>query len=87
MRRADGLRMNNVPPGFIDSLREKDERRARIPMRRCGRAEEVAEPIAFLACGRAACTTGQNLRIDGGLTRSVRPNAARRRLRRPTDRA
>lgn len=68
---ADGLRMNNVLPGFIDSLPEKDERRARIPMRRYGSAAEVAELIAFLVSDRAAYITGQNLRIDGGLTRSV----------------
>ncbi len=68
---ADGLRMNNVLPGFIDSLPEKEDRRTRIPMGRYGRAEEVAELIAFLASDKAAYTTGQNIRIDGGLTRSV----------------
>jgi NAD(P)-dependent dehydrogenase (short-subunit alcohol dehydrogenase family) len=68
---ADGLRMNNVLPGFIDSLPEKADRRARIPMGRYGRADEVAELIAFLASDKAAYMTGQNIRIDGGLTRSV----------------
>ena len=68
---ADGLRMNNVMPGFIDSLPEKEERRARIPMGRYGSAGEVAELIAFLASERASYITGQNIRIDGGLTRSV----------------
>ena len=68
---ADGLRMNNVLPGFIDSLPEKDERRARIPLRRYGSADEVAELIAFLASDKSAYITGQNIRIDGGLTRSV----------------
>ena len=42
---AENLRMNNVLPGFIDSLPEKEERRARIPMGRYGRAEEVAERL------------------------------------------
>jgi len=68
---ADGLRMNNVLPGFIDSLPEKAERRERIPMGRYGRADEVAELIAFLASARSSYITGQNIRIDGGLTRSV----------------
>jgi NAD(P)-dependent dehydrogenase (short-subunit alcohol dehydrogenase family) len=68
---ADGLRMNNVLPGYIDSLPEKAERRARIPMGRYGSADEVGELIAFLASDRAAYITGQNIRIDGGLTRSV----------------
>jgi NAD(P)-dependent dehydrogenase (short-subunit alcohol dehydrogenase family) len=68
---ADGLRMNNVLPGFIDSLPEKSERRERIPMGRYGRADEVAELIAFLATERSSYITGQNIRIDGGLTRSV----------------
>jgi NAD(P)-dependent dehydrogenase (short-subunit alcohol dehydrogenase family) len=68
---AAGLRMNNVLPGFIDSLPEKSERRERIPMGRYGRAEEVAELIAFLASPRSSYITGQNIRIDGGLTRSV----------------
>ena len=69
--RGDGLRMNNVLPGFIDSLPEKPERRERIPMGRYGSAEEVAELITFLASPRSAYITGQNIRIDGGLTRSV----------------
>jgi NAD(P)-dependent dehydrogenase (short-subunit alcohol dehydrogenase family) len=68
---ADGLRMNNVLPGFIDSLPERAERRSRIPMGRYGSVDEVAELIAFLASDRSAYITGQNIRIDGGLTRSV----------------
>jgi NAD(P)-dependent dehydrogenase (short-subunit alcohol dehydrogenase family) len=68
---ADGLRMNNVLPGFIDSLPEKAERRARIPMGRYGRVDEVGELIVFLASDRSSYITGQNIRIDGGLTRSV----------------
>ena len=68
---GQNVRMNNVLPGFIDSLPEKDERRAMIPMGRYGEAAEVAALISYLASEGAAYVTGQNIRIDGGLTRSV----------------
>jgi len=58
-------------PGFIDSLPEKEDRRQRIPMGRYGSTEEVAELVGFLASDRSSYITGQNLRIDGGITRSV----------------
>jgi NAD(P)-dependent dehydrogenase (short-subunit alcohol dehydrogenase family) len=67
----DNVRMNNVLPGFIDSLREKEEFRGRIPMGRYGRVEEIAATVAFLASDAAGYITGQNLRVDGGITRSV----------------
>lgn len=65
------IRMNNVLPGFIDSLPEKEDRRSRIPMGRYGTVDEVAELIAFLASEKSGYITGQNFRIDGGITRSV----------------
>jgi len=68
---ADNVRMNNILPGFIDSLPETDDRRARIPMGRYGKAGEVSALIGYLASEEAAYMTGQNIRIDGGLTRSV----------------
>ena len=68
---ARNIRMNNVLPGFIDSLPEKEEFRARIPMGRYGRTAEIAATIAFLASDGAGYITGQNLRVDGGITRSV----------------
>jgi NAD(P)-dependent dehydrogenase (short-subunit alcohol dehydrogenase family) len=68
---ADNIRMNNVLPGFIDTFPPTDEVSARIPMRRYGRVAEVAETIAFLASEGAGYITGQNIRVDGGLTRSV----------------
>ncbi|MBX2860897.1 MAG: SDR family oxidoreductase [Vampirovibrio sp.] len=68
---SSNIRINNVLPGFINSLPEKDERRARIPMGRYGKIEEVSELIAFLATDRSSYITGQNIRIDGGITRSV----------------
>jgi NAD(P)-dependent dehydrogenase (short-subunit alcohol dehydrogenase family) len=68
---AENLRMNNVLPGFIDSLPEKQEFRDRIPMQRYGRTQEVSDLISFLASDGAGYITGQNIRVDGGITRSV----------------
>ena len=69
---AENIRMNNVLPGFIDSLPEKEEFKARIPMGRYGRSyDEIASVIAFLASEGGGYITGQNIRVDGGITRSV----------------
>ena len=68
---ADNVRMNNVLPGFIDSLPEKEEFRKRIPMGRYGKTEEISAMIAFLASDGGGYITGQNIRVDGGITRSV----------------
>lgn len=68
---AANIRMNNVLPGWIDSLPGTDERRDNVPLKRYGTSEEVAATIAFLASEGAAYITGQNLRVDGGVTRSV----------------
>jgi NAD(P)-dependent dehydrogenase (short-subunit alcohol dehydrogenase family) len=67
----DNIRMNNVLPGWIDSLPVTEERRESVPMKRYGTSEEVAATIAFLASAGAGYITGQNLRVDGGLMRSV----------------
>ncbi len=69
---AENIRMNNVLPGFIDSLPETEERRERIPMGRYGNSlKEVASVVAFLASEGGGYITGQNIRVDGGITRSV----------------
>jgi len=68
---ADNLRMNNVLPGWIDSLPATEERRQSVPMGRYGRADEVAATIGFLASEGAGYITGQNIRVDGGITRSI----------------
>ena len=68
---ADNIRMNNVLPGWIDSLPATEERRDMVPLGRYGKSEEIAGTIAFLASADAAYITGQSLRVDGGLTRSV----------------
>jgi NAD(P)-dependent dehydrogenase (short-subunit alcohol dehydrogenase family) len=68
---VDGIRMNNVLPGWIDSLPATEERRQSVPLDRYGTADEVAATIAFLASDGAGYIAGQSIRIDGGLTRSV----------------
>lgn len=65
------IRMNNILPGFIDSLTEKESIRNKIPMGRYGTMEEIAQTVGFLLSDGAKYITGQNIRIDGGLTRSV----------------
>ncbi len=68
---ADNLRMNNVLPGWIDSLPATEERRRSVPMQRYGSVREIAATVAFLASEGAGYITGQNIRVDGGLTRHV----------------
>lgn len=68
---ADGIRTNSVLPGFVDSYEVDEETRDRIPMGRPARTEEIADAVTYLCSPAASYVTGQNLRIDGGLTRSV----------------
>jgi NAD(P)-dependent dehydrogenase (short-subunit alcohol dehydrogenase family) len=68
---ADNIRMNNVLPGWIDSLPQVDERRQGVPMKRYGTSAEIAATVAFLASDGAGYMTGQSLKVDGGLMRSV----------------
>lgn len=68
---GDNIRMNNILPGWIDSLPSTEERQQSVPLKRYGKSEEIAATVAFLASDGAAYITGQNLRVDGGLTRSV----------------
>ena len=68
---ADNIRMNNILPGFIDSLPEKEEFIVRIPLKRYGMTREISEVVCFLASDGAGYITGQNIRVDGGITKSV----------------
>ncbi len=68
---AKNVRMNNVLPGWIDSLPKTDERAASVPMKRYGTMAEIAATVGFLASEGAGYITGQNIRVDGGLMRGV----------------
>jgi NAD(P)-dependent dehydrogenase (short-subunit alcohol dehydrogenase family) len=68
---AEGVRMNNILPGFIESFGIDEETRDSIPMRRQGSVVEIAKTAAFLLSSDSGYVTGQNIRADGGLTRSV----------------
>lgn len=69
-----GITVNVVAPGFIDtdmtsSLPDmvKDEMLKRIPMRRLGETQDVAEAVAFLASDAAKYITGETLHVNGGM--------------------
>jgi NAD(P)-dependent dehydrogenase (short-subunit alcohol dehydrogenase family) len=67
---ADGIRVNAVAPGPIDTAIHPPGRLERvtpmIPMGRAGRTDEVAGPIMFLLSDAASYTTGTVLRVSGG---------------------
>ena len=69
-----GITANCVSPGFIDTdfIRDLPEDQAKrykqmVPMRRFGKAEEVADAILFLASRESSYITGSTLEITGGL--------------------
>ena len=68
---AQGVRMNNILPGFIDTLPEKADRVARIPAGRYARVRELSETISFMVSPKSSYIMGRNLRVDGGLTAGV----------------
>lgn len=73
-----GIRVNAIAPGYIRTLPvgrliergiiPEDRLRARIPLDRLGRPEEIASAIHFLASPDASYLTGHTLTVDGGLT-------------------
>lgn len=69
-----GIRVNAVAPGFIESdmtaqLSEKvvEDYMANIPLSRFGKAEDIANTVAFLVSEQANYITGQTIQVDGGI--------------------
>ena len=77
----DGITVNCINPGFIDTDRVKElakarpemiqQRMAETPMGRIGTPDELAAAVVFLASERASYITGAVLQVDGGFTRSI----------------
>ncbi|UIJ91811.1 SDR family oxidoreductase (plasmid) [Sinorhizobium meliloti] len=65
------IRMNSILPGYIDSMNHTEAVSGQIPLRRIGSVAEIAKTAAFLLSSDAGYITGQNLRVDGGLTRHM----------------
>ena len=70
-----GIRVNAVAPGFIETpilatmpAKVIDEMRDRVPLKRLGRAEDIAQVYAFLASDQAAYINGAVIEVSGGLT-------------------
>jgi NAD(P)-dependent dehydrogenase (short-subunit alcohol dehydrogenase family) len=65
------IRMNSVLPGWVNTYEVAASDLARIPMGRPADAREIARVVAFLVSSEASYITGENIRIDGGLVRSI----------------
>ena len=65
------IRMNNILPGFINSLKTRKKFIKRIPLKRAGKVEEISAVVKLLASKEGSYITGQNIKVDGGITRSV----------------
>jgi len=67
---AEGIRVNAVAPGLIDTTLQPPGRLERLapqmPIARAGTPEEVAEGVLFLLSDAASYTTGTILRVSGG---------------------
>ena len=68
---ADNIRMNNILPGFIESYPIIDEIKDEIPLGRSGKLEEIGSTAAFLASEGGAYITGENIKVDGGITKNI----------------
>ena len=68
---AEGIRMNNILPGYMENFDIDEETLNSIPMQRQGSLAEIAKTASFLLSDDSGYITGQNIRVDGGITRST----------------
>jgi NAD(P)-dependent dehydrogenase (short-subunit alcohol dehydrogenase family) len=68
---SSNVRMNNILPGFVDSYPVSEDIVSKIPAGRYGTVDEIASTVSFLVSEGAAYITGQSLRVDGGLVKTV----------------
>lgn len=68
---SQGIRINNILPGFIDSYPVNQDILARIPLKRSGSVNEIAGLVSFLASEDSSYITGENIKIDGGLSKAI----------------
>ena len=69
-----GIRANAIAPGFIDPpmtqelpQEVRNEWIQRIPLRRGGKVEDIANVAVFLASDLSSYVTGQVIQVDGGM--------------------
>ena len=65
------IRINNILPGFIESLKPNKEFLKRVPLKRAGKVSEISAVVKLLASDSGSYITGQNIKVDGGITRSI----------------
>ena len=68
---SKNIRMNNILPGYIESYAITDEIKNEIPLGRSGSLEEIGQTAVFLASKGAGYITGENIKVDGGITKGI----------------
>lgn len=67
----ENIRMNNILPGYIESYPVDEATLAEIPLGRSGKLDEIGKTAVFLASEGAGYITGENLKVDGGITKNI----------------